>query len=103
MKKLVSYVTGSFVIGVVGLILTTLCLTSCGDNTSSAQYGGTQTVNLKPGEKLENVTWKSMDGHTPSLWILTRQRHAGEQPEVHEFQEKSNFGVVQGRVVIVER
>ena len=103
MKKLVSYLTGSFVIGVVGLILTTLFLTSCGGNMSSAQYGGTQTVNLKPGEKLENVTWKTMDRHSPSLWILTRPRRAGEQPEVHEFQEKSNFGVVQGRVVIVER
>lgn len=103
MKKLVSYVTGSFVMGVAGLILTTLFLTSCGDNYQAAHGGGSLTVNLKPGEKLENVVWKSMDGHTPSLWVLTRQRRVGEQPEVHEFREKSNFGIAEGRVVIVEK
>lgn len=93
----------NFILTITALIVITVSLASCGGNMSSAQYGGTQTVNLKPGEKLENVTWKTMDRHSPSLWILTRPRRAGEQPEVHEFQEKSNFGMIEGRVVITEQ
>lgn len=84
----------------VAILLTLLAvvtLSAC-DQFKARTVGGTETVTLEPGLKLEMVTWKQND-----LWICTRTRMPDEKPQTHRFSERSLMGVLQGTVVIVER
>ena len=79
-------------------VLSVLCLfslTGCNENTRN--FGGTQIIELQKGEKLEEITWKDAD-----LWYVTRPMRDDESPETHTFQEKSNMGIAQGKVIIKE-
>ena len=76
-------------------ILLSLLLTGC--NPIARKVGGNMTINLKPGEKLVNVTWKET-----SLWILTREMKANDTAETYKFREDSTFGVLEGVVTIHE-
>ena len=101
MKKLII----SVVIGIV-------CLTGCSANRINSSnavssndpnwvaksFGGTTTVILPPGRKLEEITWKGDD----DLWILSRPMRDGEVAEEHIFEQHSNFGILDGRVIIKE-
>ncbi len=82
-----------FVIVVISL----LSLIACTENQRSRKFGGNQTIQLEHGTKLVNVTWKNKD-----LWILTRKAKAGETPEIHEFIEKSEFGILEGKIIFTE-
>lgn len=85
-------------LGVILLIAVSLPLTvSCTQNQKVKIYGGTMTYNLEKGQKLINVTWKDED-----MWILTRPMREGEREEIYKFAEKSNLGILQGEVIIVE-
>jgi len=46
---------------------------------------------------------KSLRDQGTSLWLLTRARKEGEQPETYKYSEKSTLGVLQGTVVIQEK
>ena len=70
----------------------------CTGNSRAKRYGGTYTINLKPGQKLEAITWKDES----TIWYLTRPMRANELPEEHRFHEDSKLGIVEGTVVIVE-
>lgn len=61
------------------------------------QFGGTMTVNIDPGQKLITVTWKNDD-----MWYLTRPMRDDEAPEKYSFREDSNFGVMEGKVILQE-
>lgn len=76
-------------------------LCGCTQNTRTAMYGGTQTVDLEKGQKFINCTWKISDG-SASLWYITRPMRSGETAETFTFQEKSGFGTWQGKVLFVE-
>lgn len=81
----------------IGLILTAFgTLTGCG-NSVARSWGGTMTLDLEPNQKLESITWKDDE-----LWYLTRPMRESEEPETWKFQEKSNFGVIEGTVIIKE-
>ena len=83
----------------IGLfIASTTLLISCTENLQVRQFGGTMTVNLPPNVRLVNVTWK--EGN--SLWYLTRNMETNETPETYTFQEKSQYGIAEGSVIIVE-
>lgn len=86
---------GSGMKKVIAIILVALMLTGC--HTVTKELGGSMTVELEPGQKLEEVTWKDTD-----LWLLTRPFREGEEPETHTFQEDSEWGVMEGTVTIVE-
>ena len=73
-----------------------LIMSGCG-NTLTRNFGGTMTINLEPNTKLENITWK--DG---TLWYLTRPMRIDEEAETYTYQEKSNFGVIEGKITIIE-
>jgi len=73
-------------------------LTGCTENQRAREFGGTATVELKPGERLVNATWKEHD-----LWYLVRHRRADEPPATYEFREDSSYGVMNGTVVFLER
>jgi len=59
------------------------------------QFGGSETIELKPGERLVNLTWKETN-----LWILTKQDTT--KPTTYSFKEKSSFGIAEGQVTIIE-
>jgi uncharacterized protein YcfL len=71
--------------------ITLLALTSCTDNQRARKYGGTETVKLQPQEKFINITWKQ-----DNLWIIVQDTVTG----VYYAREKSNFGLLEGKVVI---
>ena len=73
-------------------------MAGCTANERAKQYGGTMQVNLPPGQKLVNATWKDEN----QLWYLMRPMREGEKPEVVTFKEDSSFGLVEGTVVFVE-
>ena len=86
---------------ILAIALLSLTLVSCTDNQNAAKFGGTKTINLPAGEKLENITWKISDSNV-SLWYLTTKRDPSEAPKTHTFKESSSYGVMQGKVIIVE-
>lgn len=69
-------------------------LTACQSATKS--FGGTTTLNLDPGLKLEEITWKDDD-----LWYLTRPMRADEVAETHTFNQSTDFGF-EGEVIVIE-
>jgi hypothetical protein len=77
------------------VVMSFLLLTGCQSATKS--FGGSMTLKLEPGEKLEEITWKD-----DSLWYLTRPMREDEEPETHTFKQSSEFGVFEGTVTVVE-
>jgi len=80
----------------IALLALTVTLFSCTDNQRARSFGGVETVELKAGERLVNVTWKQDD-----LWVLTKQDTT--RPSTYTFQEKSSYGVLEGTIVIEEQ
>jgi hypothetical protein len=70
---------------------------SCTNNQRAKKWGGEMTINLEKGQKLVNATWKDAD-----LWILTRPMKEGEREEYYTFTEKSTYGLLEGKIIIVE-
>lgn len=79
------------------ILLLTVMLAGCTDNSRARSFGGTQQVNLPPNAKLVNATWKDAD-----LWYLIRPMREGEAPEEWHFKESSNWGTMQGEVIFRE-
>lgn len=77
-------------------ILSLLALSSCNYVTRVA--GGNMTIDLEKDQKLVNVSWKDRD-----LWVLTRLKKEGEQPETYKYVEYSTFGVLNGVFTIKEK
>lgn len=77
------------------LISTALCLTGC--QSTARNFGGDITLELDPGLKLEEITWKE-----DSLWYLTRPMREDEFTETHVFNQSSEFGVFEGSVTVIE-
>ena len=75
-------------------VCTTL-LTGCQVTTKS--FGGSTKIELEPNTKLELITWKD-----DSLWYLTKPMREDDIAETHTYQQKSEFGVFEGTVTIVE-
>lgn len=71
-------------------------LTGC--HEAAKNLGGNITLELDPGRKLEEITWKDS-----SLWYLTRPMRDIEQAETHIFQCNSEFGVFEGSVTVIEK
>lgn len=86
MKKLLCLV------GIIGVVLST-----AGCQYTTKNLGGDMTLELKPNQKLEEITWKD-----DNLWYLTRPMREDEEAETHTFQQKSEMGVFEGTVTIVE-
>lgn len=74
-----------------------LIATGCTENQRTRYYGGNQTIDLPAGQKFLEVTWKDSD-----LYYLTRPMRDGETAETYTFQEKSDYGVFEGTIKIVE-
>lgn len=79
------------------MVLTAVLVKVCSSNWMARHVGGTITVNLPPNMKLVGAAWKET-----SLWYLYRPMVAGETPSKATYQEDSNFGLLQGKVVFEE-
>ena len=86
------------IIILAALAASTLTFNGCTDNQAAKNFGGTMTIDLPPGQKLVNVTWKETQ-----LWYLTRPAKAGETPETLTFSEKSDYGMIEGTVLFKEK
>lgn len=73
------------------LMLLTIGLTSCTENTRARAFGGKQTIKLQPNEWLINITWKEAD-----LWLLTQDTTTGAL----YFRENSSWGLMEGQITI---
>jgi hypothetical protein len=82
------------------IILVGLVFLACGCTAQirAKKFGGNASVAMPAGQKVVNATWKDDD-----LWILTRQAHPGEQPETLVLRESSSWGVLEGKVTILEK
>ncbi len=89
MKK----VLGRFIIVITLMTL----IYGCTDNTRARVWGGTETIHLDEGVRLVNLTWKEGS----SLWILTKKDTT--KASTYSFSEKSNLGVMEGQVIIIEK
>jgi len=70
-------------------------LVSC--QAVTKDLGGTTVINLEPNLKLEEITWKE-----DSIWYLTKPMLPEDIAETHTFEQQSNFGVFEGKVIIYE-
>lgn len=78
------------------IVLVMACLASCTDKGNARNYGGTETIDLEPGERVITMTWKKSD-----IWILTKRDTT--KPTTYTFQEKSSMGVWEGKVIVNEK
>ena len=70
-------------------------LTGC--KSVAKSMGGTITINVPKGQKVIEATWKNSD-----VWYLTRPMREDEKPEIFTFQEDSNLGIIEGKVIFKE-
>ena len=74
-----------------------LCLTSC-DQSITRTMGGTTKIELEPGEKLVEATWKGDD-----IWYLVEPMDSDYVPKTKTFKESSRIGVLEGNVIFYEK
>lgn len=79
------------------VIFAALMLTSC-DQYISREFGGNTTINLQPGEKLVEVTWKN----GADLRYLVEPMDSDYVPKTKVFKESSNLGVLSGSITFIE-
>jgi hypothetical protein len=79
------------------LILYASVLESCTKNQRVKRFGGTAAIELPVHQKLVHVTWKD-----ENIWYLTRPMTPKDSAETYTFQEKSNFGLIEGTYKIKE-
>lgn len=75
----------------VAILVTILVMSSCTENVRARHFGGTETLALKPNEKVLNVTWKDNE-----MWVCTQDTITG----LVYFREKSSWGVMEGTVIL---
>lgn len=79
------------------ILLMFLCLTSC-DQYITRTMGGTTKIELEPGEKLVEATWKGDD-----IWYLVEPMDSDYVPKTKTFKESSRIGVLEGKVIFYEK
>lgn len=82
----------------ISLILLIFVCSGCTENARARAFGGTITITLPKGKEFVNATWKNCN-----VWYVVKDRPSGKEPQVYEFIEKSNQGILEGKVVFVEQ
>ena len=80
----------------IAILMVTIMLSGC--HGAARNYGGSMTLELPKGQKLEEITWKD----DSALWYLTRPMRDDEHPETHTFKADTEWGVFEGTVTIIE-
>ena len=66
-------------------------------NSCTRNWGGSTTIKLEPGEKLIEATWKNNN-----IWYLVEPMEDDYEPQVKQFKESSNAGLLEGTVTFIE-
>lgn len=83
-------------IKIILLLFVLISITGC-EQTVSRNFGGYTTINLKPGEKLIEATWKD-----DNIWYLIEPMDSDYIPKTKVFKESAVFGVLNGTVTFIE-
>jgi len=94
MKRILIAIVGGLIYS--SIVIGTFC--SC-DQYITRELGGTTEIELEPGEKLVEVTWKG-DG---DLWYLVEPMNSDYVPKKKVFKESSNLGIAHGKVIFIEK
>lgn len=78
------------------LLVALITLSSC-EQYVARKLGGNVTINLAPGEKLIEATWKE-----GNIWYLTEPMDSNYTPKVKTFKESSMYGAFEGEVTFIE-
>ena len=81
--------------GIMLLVVVGFGLTGC--KSIAKSYGGTISIDVPKGQKVIEATWKDSN-----VWYLTRPMREDEKPEIFTFQEDSNLGIIEGKVIFKE-
>lgn len=72
---------------------------SCTEQGRTRSWGGSMTINVDPGYKLVEVTWKDDN----NLWYLIEPMEDEYVPKTKIFKESSGFGVMEGVITFREK
>ena len=73
-------------------------MSSCTQNQRAKSFGGTAEINITKGQRLIDVTWKEDE-----IWYLTEDMTPEYEPKTYNFMEESSYGMVEGKVVFIEK
>lgn len=74
------------------MIAILFAVTACTQNQRARSYGGTETIIVAKNEEILNASWKG-----DQLWVLIKNKETNEIT----LQEKSSWGVVEGKIKFV--
>lgn len=76
--------------------LLALCAVSC-ENYTTRKLGGTMTIDVEPGYKVTNATFKGDE-----IWYFIEPMDALYTPKQKKFVEKSKYGALEGTIIFNE-
>jgi uncharacterized lipoprotein YehR (DUF1307 family) len=76
------------------LLIAILVFSLAGCQSVTRNMGGTTKIELEAGEEFINITWKD-----DNIWVLVKS----DRENAYVFKEYSNFGIMQGRVIVREK
>lgn len=79
------------------ICLAALVAVSC-ENYTTKHFGGTMTINVEPGYKVTNATFKNDE-----IWYFVEPMDSTYIPSQKKLVEKSMYGALEGEIVFNER
>ena len=73
-----------------------ICLVSC-ENYTTRVLGGSMTINVEPGYKVTNATFKETE-----IWYFIEPMDSAYVPKQKKFVEKSMYGALEGEIIFNE-
>lgn len=67
------------------------------ENYTTRKWGGTMTIDVEPGYKVTNATFK-----TDEIWYFVEPMEANYTPKQKKFVEKSMYGALEGTIIFNE-
>lgn len=78
------------------ICLVALCAVSC-ENYTTRKLGGTMTIDVEPGYKVTNATFKGDE-----IWYFIEPMDNSYTPKQKKFVEKSKYGALEGEIIFNE-
>lgn len=78
------------------ICLAALAAVSC-ENYTTRNWGGTMTINVEPGYKVTNATFKGDE-----IWYFVEPMDSNYIPSQKKFVEKSMYGALEGTIIFNE-
>lgn len=78
------------------IFLIALCAVSC-ENYTTRKLGGTMTIDVEPGYKVTNATFKEDE-----IWYFIEPMDNSYTPKRKKLVEKSKYGALEGAIIFNE-